>query len=142
MQYILLKCSKWHGCPGHQCRGGTIGNRIRTWPQLQIQQLAINWKDLKVSAKQLWAGGRISYREFMECRYIRLFRISKSISYRTSHIEYLDMPSICLYFVFFRRKFSEKSENSLEIPKILRKFRKFSENSENSQKFLKIRRKF
>ena len=52
------------------------------------------------------------------------------------------MPSICLYFVFFRRKFSEKSENSLEIPKILRKFRKFSENSENSQKFLKIRRKF
>ena len=50
--------------------------------------------------------------------------------------------SICLYFVFFRRKFSEKSENSLEIPKILRKFRKFSENSENSQKFLKIRRKF
>ena len=84
----------------------------------------------------------LSYREFIECRYIGLFRISKSISYRTSHIEYLDMPSICLYFVFFRRKFSEKSENSLEIPKILRKFRKFSENSENSQKFLKIRRKF
>merc|ERR1712004_553812 len=84
----------------------------------------------------------ISYREFIECRYIGLFRISKSISYPTSHIEHLDMPSICLYFVFFRRKFSEKSENSPEIPKILRKFRKFSENSENSQKFLKIRRKF
>ena len=90
----------------------------------------------------LGSASSLSYREFIECRYIGLFRISKSISYRTSHIEYLDMPSICLYFVFFRRKFSEKSENSLEIPKILRKFRKFSENSENSQKFLKIRRKF
>ena len=88
------------------------------------------------------AVSSLSYQEFIECRDIGLFRISKSISYRTSHIEYLDMPSICLYFVFFRRKFSEKSENSLEIPKILRKFRKFSENSENSQKFLKIRRKF
>merc|ERR1719284_1344163 len=85
------------------------------------------------------SASSLSYREFIECRDIGLFRISKSISYRTSHIEYLDMPSICLYFVFFRRKFSEKSENSLEIPKILRKF---SENSENSQKFLKIRRKF
>ena len=76
----------------------------------------------------------LSYREFIKCRYIGLFRISKSISYRTYHIEYLDMPSICLYFVFFRRKFSEKSGNSLEIPKILRKFRKFAEISENSPK--------
>ena len=97
----------------------------------------------------------LSYREFIECRYIGLFRISNSISYRTSHIEYLDMPSICLYFVFFRRKFSEKSENSLEIPensgnsenspkiqKIRRNFWKFAENSENSPKILKIRRKF
>ena len=47
-----------------------------------------------------------------------------------------------LYFVFFRRKFSEKSENSPEIPKIPRKFRKFAEISENSPKILKIRRKF
>ena len=61
--------------------------------------------------------------------YQRVYRIEPPIS----------SISICLYFVFFRRKFSEKSENSLEIPKILRKF---SENSENSQKFLKIRRKF
>ena len=26
------------------------------------------------------------------------------------------MPSICLYFVFFHRKYSENSENSLKIP--------------------------
>jgi len=101
------------------------------------------WKLLRRAARDLSrAVMSLSYREFIECRYIGLFRISNSISYRTSHIEYLDMPSICLYFVFFRRKFSEKSENSLEIPKILRKFRKFAEISENSPKILKIRRKF
>ena len=67
----------------------------------------------------------VSYREIMECWYIETFSISKSISYRTSNIEYLDMPLFCLF-----------------PPKILQKFRKFSENSENSQKFLKIRQKF
>ena len=60
------------------------------------------------AAWTLWPGLR-SYREIIECRYIGLFSISKSISYRTSHIEYLDMPLFCLF-----------------PPKILRKFRKFS----------------
>ena len=81
----------------------------------------------------------LSYREFIECRYIGLFRISKSISYRTSHIEYLDILKTNVFFVFFRRKFQKFAENSENSPKIRRKFRKFAENSENS---LKIRRKF
>merc|ERR1711872_1024781 len=66
-----------------------------------------------------------SYREFIECRDIGLFRISNSISYRTSHIVYLDILKTNDFFVFFRRK-----------------FQKFSENSKNSPKILKIRRKF
>ena len=98
----------------------------------------------------------LSYREFIECRYIGLFRISNSISYRTSHIEYLDILKTNDFFVFFRRKFQKFSENSPKIqkthepkssttttapkiPKIRRKFQKFAENSENSPK---IRRKF
>ena len=48
------------------------------------------------------SASSLSYREFIECRYIGLFRISKSISYRTSHIEYLDTGiSICHFPVFF-----------------------------------------
>ena len=90
----------------------------------------------------------LSYREFIECRYIWLFRILKSISYQTSHIEYLDMPLFCLFppkILRKIRKFSGNSENSPEIPeipKILRKFQKFAEISESSPKILKIRRKF
>jgi len=76
----------------------------------------------------------LSYREFIECRYIGLFRISKSISYRTSHIEYLDILKTNDFFVFFRRKFQKFAENSENSPKIRRKFRKFAENSENSPK--------
>ena len=84
----------------------------------------------------------LSYREFIECRYIGLFRISNSISYRTSHIEYLDILKTNDFFVFFRRKFqkfAENSENSPKIQKIRRKFWKFAENS---PKILKIRWKF
>merc|ERR1712047_178293 len=87
----------------------------------------------------------LSYREFIECRYIGLFRISNSISYRTSHIEYLDILKTNDFFVFFRRKFQKFAENSENSPKIRRKFAENSENSENSpkiQKILKIRRKF
>merc|ERR1712004_372088 len=76
----------------------------------------------------------LSYREFIECRYIGLFRISNSISYRTSHIEYLDILKTNDFFVFFRRKFQKIAENSENSPKIRRKFRKFAENSENSPK--------
>ena len=76
----------------------------------------------------------LSYREFIECRYIGLFRISNSISYRTSHIEYLDILKTNDFFVFFRRKFQKFAENSENSPKIRRKFRKFAENSENSPK--------
>ena len=58
----------------------------------------------------------ISYRDIIECQYIGLFSISKRISYRTSHIEYLDILKTSDFFVFFRRKFSDK------IQKIPRKF--------------------
>ena len=103
------------------------------------------------AAWTLWPGLRLSYREIIECRYIGLFSISKSISYRTSHIEYLDILKTSDFFVFFRRKFSENSENSPKIQTIPRKFRKpmnqspqqqqqrrkfqkFAKNSENSPK--------
>ena len=95
-------------------------------------------------------GMSLSYQEIIECRYIGLFSISKSISYRTSNIEYLDILKTSDFFSFF-------AENSPKIQKIPRKFRKpinqspqqqrrkfqkFAENSENSPKILKIRRKF
>ena len=88
------------------------------------------------------SASSLSYREFIECRYIGLFRISNSISYRTSHIEYLDILKTNDFFVFFRRKFQKIAENSENSPKILKIRRKFAENSENSPKILKIRRKF
>merc|ERR1712113_675924 len=50
--------------------------------------------------------------EFIECRYIGLFRISNSISYRTSHIENLDILKTNDFFVFFRRKFQKIAKNS------------------------------
>merc|ERR1712062_813363 len=57
-----------------------------------------------------------------------LFRISNSISYRTSHGEYLDILKTNDFFVFFRRKFQKFAENSENSPKIRRKF------AENSSK--------
>ena len=72
---------------------------------------------------QHWNSGSgsrmsLSYREYIECRYIGLFRISKSIS--LSNLPY---------------RVSRYSQNQwffcLYSPKILRKFRKFPENSEN-----------
>ena len=86
-----------------------------------------------------WPASSLSYRKFIECRDIGLFRISNSISYRTSHIVYLDILKTNEFFVFFRRKFQKFAENSENSPKIRRKFWKFAENSENSPK---IRRKF
>jgi len=82
-------------------------------------------------------AGSLSYREFIECRYIGLFRISNSISYRTSHIEYLDILKTSDFFVFFRRKFQKFAENSPKIQKIRRKFRKFAENSSKRRSSLR-----
>ena len=107
-----------------------------------------------------WPGMGLSYREIIECQYIGLFCISKSISYRTSHIEYLDILNTSDFFVFFRQKFSENSENSPKIlkthepksstttttttpkipkksPKILKICWKFAENSLKRRSFLK-----
>ena len=44
--------------------------------------------------------------------------MSKSISYRTSHIEYLDILKTNDFFVFFRRTFQKFSVNSEKSPKI------------------------
>ena len=88
------------------------------------------------------SGSRISYREFIECRYIGLFRISKSISYRTSHIEYLDILKTNDFFVFFRRKFQKFSENSENSPKIQKTHEPKSSTTTTAPKIPKIRRKF
>ena len=84
----------------------------------------------------------LSYREFIECRYIGLFRISKSISYRTSHIEYLDILKTNDFFVFFRRKFQKFSENSENSPKIQKTHEPKSSTTTTAPKIPKIRRKF
>merc|ERR1711988_1430083 len=85
----------------------------------------------------LGVASSLSYREFIECRYIGLFRISKSISYRTSHIEYLDILKTNDFFVFFRRKFRKFAENSENSPKILKIRRKFAENSSKRRSSLR-----
>ena len=92
----------------------------------------------------LWprSASSLSYRKFIECRDIGLFRISNSISYRTSHIVYLDILKTNDFFVFFRRKFQKFAENSENSPKILKIRRKFWKFAENSPKILKIRQKF
>ena len=87
-------------------------------------------------------GGSLSYREFIECRYIGLFRISNSISYRTSHIEYLDILKTNDFFVFFRRKFQKFSENSENSPKIQKTHEPKSSTTTTAPKIPKIRRKF
>merc|ERR1712223_829341 len=79
-------------------------------------------RSLRNHANQSRPASSLSYREFIECRYIGLFRISNSISYRTSHIEYLDILKTNDFFVFFRRKFQKFAENSPKIQKIRRKF--------------------
>ena len=96
-----------------------------------VQQLwpGKQWWSLTAPFSRSWPASSLSYRKFIECRYIGLFRISNSISYRTSHIEYLDILKTNDFFCLFSPK----------IPKIRRKFQKFAENSENSPK---IRRKF
>ena len=104
--------------------------------KIEVKLLGLQWRKKAANRKMFGKiryftnGGRraglgLSYQEIIECRYIGLFSISKSISYRTSNIEYLDMPLFCL----FPPKFQKFSGN----PKILRKFRKFSKNSENSE---------
>ena len=89
-----------------------------------------------------WPRHSLSDRTFIECRDIGLFRISNSISYRTSHIVYLDILKTNEFFVFFRRKFQKFAENSENSPKILKIRRKFWKFAENSPKILKIRQKF
>jgi len=84
----------------------------------------------------------LSYREFIECRYIGLFRISKSISYRTFHIEYLDILKTNDFFVFFRRKFQKFSDNSENSPKIQKTHEPKLSTTTTAPKIPKIRRKF
>ena len=84
----------------------------------------------------------LSYRKFIECRDIGLFRISNSISYRTSHIEYLDILKTNDFFVFFRRKFQKFSENSENSPKIQKTHEPKSSTTTTAPKIPKIRQKF
>ena len=89
-----------------------------------------------------WPRHSLSYREFIECRDIGLFRISNSISYRTSHIVYLDILKTNEFFVFFRRKFQKFSENSENSPKIQKTHEPKSSTTTTAPKIPKIRQKF
>ena len=77
----------------------------------------------------------LSYREIIECQYIGLFSISKNISYRASHIEYLDILKTSDFFVFFWPKIQKipqkfwKPMNQSPQQQQRRKFQKFAENS-------------
>ena len=86
-------------------------------------------KILEIYASQ--PGMSLSYREIIEYRYIEPFRISKSISYRTSNIEYLDILKASDLFCLFPPK----------IPKILQKFgiftKNFAETSSKRRSFLR-----
>ena len=87
----------------------------------------------------------VSYREIMECWYIETFSISKSISYRTSNIEYLDILKTSDLFRLFSPKIHRTFRKFSETPKIQKIPRKYSENSKHLlkiQKILKICQKF
>ena len=115
----------------------TEEEQVSEFDIIQLYNVASTRRIMRQCFSHAISGSRmsLSYREFIECRYIGLFRISKSISYQTSHIKYLDMPLDMLLICLFPLKI-------LENPKILRKFRKFSGNSENSPEIQKIRRNF
>ena len=81
------------------------------------------------------SGLSLSYREIIECRYIGLFSISKSIWYWTSHIEYLHILKTSDFLSFL----AENSENS---PKILKTHKPKSSTTTTTPKIPKIRRKF
>ena len=80
----------------------------------------------------LGSGVGISYREIIECRYIGLFSILKSISYLTSHIKYLDILKTSVFFCFFSPKILKTHEPKSsttttitpKIPKICQKYLK------------------
>ena len=102
-----------------------------------------DWRPLEILCQcKRRSGLRLSHREIIECRYIGLFSISKSISYRTSHIEYLDILKTNDFFVFFRRKFQKFSENSENSPKIQKTHEPKSSTTTTAPKIPKIRRKF
>ena len=123
----------------------------------KISNYALNDKNVYFVYFLLFSqtGLSLLYQEINECQYIQTLRVSKSISYPTSNIEYLDFDLLSVFLPKILQKYSENSkkspeirklsgnsETSLKIKKILRKFRKFSENSENSPQIQKIRRNF
>ena len=61
--------------------------------RLQISNYALNDKNVYFVYFLLFSqtGLSLLYQEINECQYIQTLRVSKSISYRTSNIEYLDM---------------------------------------------------
>ena len=73
----------------------------------------------------------------------RDFQNIKSISYRTSNMEYLDIRKTSDFFVFFRRKFRKLSENLENSPKIPKTHEpKSSTTTTTTPKIPKIRQKF
>ena len=76
--------------------------------------------------------------EFIVSRIYRM-PIYQTFSYRTSHIEYLDILKTSDFFVFFRRKFRKPMNQSPQQQQQRQIFQKFAKNSENLPK---ICRKF
>ena len=122
--------------PPSRLQGGNLIDPVTEWPQQHFHLLVHFVQMLSLS------GVGISYREIIECRYIGLFSISKSILYRTSHIEYLDILKTSDFFVFFRRKFSENSENSPKILKTHEPKSSTTTTTTTTPKIPKIRQKF
>ena len=124
---------------------GTLGPRtldprhLRSWTNdLNVNSIPIfacPYAQSQWTSPTMVYGPRmsLSYREFIKCRYIGLFRRVYRIKPPISSI------SICPRYAFI---LSFSAENSPKNPKILWKFRKFSGNSENSPKIQKIRRNF
>ena len=87
----------------------------------------------------------LSYREIIECRYIGLFSILKSISYRTFHIEYHDIlktSDFCLFSPKTLREFRKFWKPMNQSPqrqqrRKFQKFWKFAKNSLKRRSFLK-----
>ena len=137
--------------PGH------CGNLPATRKGCILQQKfsAQNWTSRNLSTRDLsmdWSsqdrgqGWACRIEKLSNADISRLFRISKSISYRTSNIEYLNILKTSDFLSFFAENSPKipkthepksSTTTSPKIPKNRRKFWKFAENSLKRRSFLR-----
>ena len=110
LRLVCLKC-QWNFLIEIEFRS-TLGNgEMERCVSTYICGIDIYTRDLHQNSHHpslSWSGVGISYREIIECRYIGLFSILKSISYLTSHIKYLDILKTSVFFCFFSLKIRRK----------------------------------